>query len=511
MKTQKQRIVRRKEQEDPPASAPPPRESGTPASQYVYAAALVALAFAAAAVLSFHWMYEPDLGWHLAQGREIAAGNLLKTNFFSWTYPNYRQLYLSWLFELGAFWVWKGGGAAGIQIAQAVVIGLTLIIVYLACRRRAPVSAALAVTILGVFLIEPRAVPRPHVLSFLFGAACALLVERARETRSVAPLIWTIPVVAVWSNFHAESLFGAALVGIFAFCELVRPGSLSRSQAWKAMGVAAVATLANMANPYGPGLFLYLLEGSRAPEIVQIAELRPAYLPTYAPFFAYLAAGVVLMIWKRRSLALWEVLAFAAFAFLALRHVRFVTLFMCVTAPIVAARLANVNARLVRTPALPLIALCLGLVLTPVPLSARFEMFGTGPAYIEPPTLAESGAAAFIKNAHLSGPVFNSVSLGGYLIWNTYPDVRVFQDGRFQSYPPEHFARIVSSFASQPEWDKLVAGVDWAVLNVQRNTPLTGYGRFTADTWAPVYQDRSIMIVVRRTGKYAALASAGAR
>ncbi len=45
--------------------------------------ALVLLALAASAVVSFRWCYEPDLWWHLAHGREIAAGALPRTNLFS--------------------------------------------------------------------------------------------------------------------------------------------------------------------------------------------------------------------------------------------------------------------------------------------------------------------------------------------------------------------------------------------------------------------------------------------
>ena len=62
-------------------------------------AAVLACSLAAAALLSFRPIYEPDLWWHLAQGRENAAGHLVRTNLFSFTYPDYRQPYNSWLFD----------------------------------------------------------------------------------------------------------------------------------------------------------------------------------------------------------------------------------------------------------------------------------------------------------------------------------------------------------------------------------------------------------------------------
>ncbi len=487
-----------------PASPPAPPE---PARRWKLAsrAGLVALALAAGALLSFHAIYEPDLGWHLAQGREIAAGHLARTNLFSAAYPDFPQPFESWLFDFGSFELSKIGGAAAIQIGQAVLIALTLAIVYLACRRRSPAAVALAVAVFGVFLIEPRAVPRPHVISFVLGAACAFLIERAVELRSVAPLAWAVPLIALWSNVHAECFFGAGLIGLFAIGEFLRPQVLSRRQAWIALGIAALSTAACAANPFGMGLFEYLWENALTPAFIPVAEFRPAYLPRYAPFFAYLACGVGLMLWKRRGLALWEMLVFGAFAILALRHVRFVSLFLCVTAPVLAARLPEVRRKSAAALLPAAAALLAGMLLTPIPLKARVALAGIGPAYIDPPVFSPSGAAAFIRTAGLKGPVFNSVNLGGYLAWTSYPNVRVFHDTRFQSYPPRHFETTIAAFSSQEKWDRLMAGIDWAVLTLERNTPLTGHGRFPSEQWAEAYRDGAIMIVVRRSGRFGAL------
>jgi hypothetical protein len=57
----------------------------------------------AGGLLSFRSMYEPDLWWHLAQGREAASGHLVRTNLFSFAHPNYPQPYTSWLFDLVSY------------------------------------------------------------------------------------------------------------------------------------------------------------------------------------------------------------------------------------------------------------------------------------------------------------------------------------------------------------------------------------------------------------------------
>jgi hypothetical protein len=470
------------------------------------AAGLICLALATGALLGFHRTFEADLWWHLAQGREVAAGRLVTTNLFSGTYPNYPQPYASWLFELGAFGLWSLCGAAGIQAGQALAVAFTLIFTYLAGRSRATIAAVLAIEALGFFIIELRVTPRPHLASMALMAACTVLIEKARERRSAIPLAWAILLIALWSNIHAESFFGAAMVGMFAAGELVLPKSLSRRQAWAALALAAACTAANMANPYGFGIFRYLWEGQRSAEVVQIAELRPAYLPVYAPYFAYVFCGAGLLLWKLRKLALWELLVFGAFTALALLHVRFVGLSLCATAPMVAARLADVFPK-TRAYILVGIALCAGALLSPRPLADRFGQLGSGESFLAPPDVVSPGAIRFIRDAGLKGPVFNSNILGGYLMWNLYPEVRVFQDSRFQSYPPELFANIHEAYSSQDQWDKLIAGVDWAVLSLSRRGPLSGVGRFPRDQWALVYRDEAIGVAVRRSGRFGSLAA----
>src|SRR5215203_6947175 len=163
-------------------------------------AAVLVCAIAAAALLSFRPIYEPDLWWHLAQGRENAGGHLVRTNLFSVTYPDYRQPYNAWLFDLAAYLASQGLGGSGIQLLQAALLALTLVTLFTACRVRAPAWSAAAILAIGLFVIEPRAIPRPHLASFAAFAGCTLLIERAAAWRSAAPLWWSVALLALWSN-----------------------------------------------------------------------------------------------------------------------------------------------------------------------------------------------------------------------------------------------------------------------------------------------------------------------
>ena len=142
-------------------------------------------------------------------------------------------------------------------------------------------------------------------------------------------------------------------------------------------------------------------------------------------------------------------------------------------------------------------ALAAAVFLSRVPLTTMVGGMRLGGAH--PDVVFSEPALAFVRTEGLSGPVFNSHNLGGWLAWTMYPDVRVFQDSRLQAYPPEHFRAILDASRSQPAWDALVSGVDWAVLSMPRPNALSGAGRFPDSGWATVYADDAVEILVSAT------------
>jgi len=318
-------------------------------------------------------------------------------------------------------------------------------------------------------------------------------------------LWWCVPMVAVWSNFHGECVFGVLLIGIVALAELVKPSALARREAVRALMVTVACSAALLLNPYGWGLLRYLYENMSVPQILSIAELQPAYLPAYRAFFFYVAVTVLLLLSLPRRLTLAEAITVVVFAAFGFRYIRLTPLVFLATAPMLAARLAVWTRRGVDGRALLATALAAGVLVSRVPLTTMVGGMRVGGAH--PEVIFSGGALAFARTHGLNGPVFNSHNLGGWLAWTMFPDVRVFQDSRLQAYPPEHFRAILDASRSQPAWDALVSGVDWAMLSLPRPNALSGVGRFPQADWATVYEDESVEIRVRRKGRYAGLAA----
>jgi hypothetical protein len=465
--------------------------------------ALVLLA--AAGIVSFRTTSEPDLWWHLAQGREAAAGHLVRTKLFSFAYRDYPQHYPTWLFDLGAYILWTRLGAAGLQATQTLLLAATLGTVAAACRLRASTAAAIAVCLFGWLIFEPRALPRPHLVSFFGVAVCVYLIERARALRSWTPLRWAPAAIAIWSNFHVECVFGVATLGLFATGEWLRPRDLSRPDAARAFGVAAAALLATAVNPYGFGLLRYLFENTFVPQILEIAELQPPYLPNYRGFFAWAVLGTALLAIRWRRVTLGEAATLALFAVMGFRYLRLTPLLFLVSAPLVARCIDDLQAFGVDRRAAAATALVAVLVMARVPVTSLVRHVRIGGDALAPPALFSAPAMQYARDHGLAGPAFTSMNLGGYVAWELYPSALVFLDSRLQAYPPAHFRAVLDASRDAAAWDRLTAGVEWGVLSVPRNNELSGVGRFNPVEWGTAYRDAAIEIVVRRAGPYGSL------
>lgn len=462
---------------------------------------------AGACLVSFRSTYEPDLWWHLAQGREAAGGHLVRTNLFSFVYPDYPQPYTPWLFDLGAYLLWTRAGGAALQAVQALLIGATLGLTALACRVRASRAATLAACVFGWLILEPRALPRPHVFSFAGIAACVWLVERARASRSARPLIWIPLLIAVWANIHVECVFGVGLVGLFGLCEWIRPAALPRREATHAIGIAVVALLCTAINPYGIGLLRYLFENAFVPQVIRIAELQPPYLPNYRGFFAWAILGGALVALRWRTATLAEIATILVFGLLGFRHLRLTPLLFLASAPLVARCIDALQAFGVHRRAVAATAVVAVAVMSRVPVLDLVRDLDLARDALMPPAFFSEPAMTFARDRGLAGPVFTSMNLGGYAAWELYPSARIFQDSRLQAYPASHFRAITDASRSPEAWATLTRGVDWAVVSLPRVNELSGVGQFDEAEWGSIYRDQAIEIVVRRKGAYGALVS----
>lgn len=451
-----------------------------------------ASAAAACAAVAFFLALAPvsdvDFFWHLNVGRYLAEhGALPQKNLWSFTAPDHPFEATAWLFDWCAYQLHAGFGAAGVQVAVALVLGAAFAVVFLTARRRgAPVLLALALTVVAAFASQSRFSQRPQAVTYFFLAVAALLVTLGGRWRWGLPLL-----VAVWSNFHAGCVFGAGLVGLVAIAEWVARwwGKPNEALAWSACAAACVVALT--LNPSGAGEVRYaLFHLGSVTNVVDLAEFQRPPLATHAVFWLLVALGALAVALRPHAL---PALVFLAFAVLAGRAMYVAPMFSLVTVPFTAAALAA-RLRPVLQGVVGLGLLPVSLFLAPEPARHFVDRVHLG---VDPYRVPEAGAAA-ARSLGLNGRCFPSWDLGGFVEW-ALPDAPVYSDPRLLAYPPEVFAALAAADEAQPKFDALMDEyqVTWAFRS-HRVLRMSGVGRFPAERWALLYWDEASLVFVRR-------------
>lgn len=442
------------------------------------------VALAAAAVFTFRPTYDPDLFWHLAQGRHDVHVGLVRSNLFSAKFADYPQYYTSWLFEVVQATLDRWSGLTGVQVFQWALLAAAFLMLYAAARTRGSRAAAFAVLLLALFVVEPRAMPRPYLVSFIGLAFVAWQLNRP----SLAIGQWPLAIaLAVWSNFHSESVFGVAMIFLATL----------HGASWRSMlKLWALSALATSATPYGWGLWRYLYENTAVPSALRIAELEAPTLAAYPAFFAFLAVLAIALAAMPKRLRFADVAISVFFAALGLRYIRFMPMVVFATAPILADRIqAWIDRGWDRRAALATVAAVM-VVTAPASPRTMLAAWRTGEDALAPKEYFSPDAVEFLRANNITAPVFNSMNLGGYLDWKL--GGQTFVDSRLQAAPHELFVALTDASADQAKWNALVKDVNWAVVSLARPSDISGVGKFTAPEWFSVFRDPAVEVFARR-------------
>jgi len=465
--------------------------------------------FVLLAVVSITPIRSYDFFWHLATGRWIAEHHALPASD-PFTLSSDRVAWVDgeWLFQLGAWGMEAAGGETAISIARGVVVAAIVLAGVLFAARDAGTGSALLVAAIGLMGANHRLTARPETVATLL-LVLTLVVLLRPITRGGA--IALLAIVVVWINVHPSALLAPALAAIAGAGFLVDGTERARAECLKRWGLAAAGGIALLANPWG-------LEGVLAPlRLAKLAgsglfvnmEWSATRLADFPLIFIVAPAGLLLLVaTEHRRAMLPRTLLFALLALLAFRYVRNHGFFFAAMPLLVAPAMPRkLPARVAAVAAAVILALVV----------ARQGGVGVGADRAQFPV----ASVARLQQLGLKGNVYNPDQLGGYLIWNFYPERRAVTDGRNElhlGWIREYGKARLDSRA----WNALVAKyrltlaveeyrhesmevVD-AVTGARKRVPAS-LVYFPRDTWALVAFDDVGLVFARRDAHDAALIS----
>ena len=484
-----------------------------------------------ALVDAFGLTSDPDIFWHLRVGRAaLDMRSTLPVDVFSYSAAGQPWIYKDLFAEVLLY-----AGFARVGYAWFVALKVAAVAVMaLAChalvrpRDRHPLVILLCVGLLvdSFWLVE-----RPNLFSMALFAGALALVERARrlsQSSSFEGIARALgPVVALdvlWACLHPFALLGHLLLLALAATQvcatLVRDAPLTRALfgpvasrpfVRSAVLCAVAGPILSLACPSGNthvwrGVFAVAANAALRAQISEWKQLGPMELARAFPIATAVIAFAVVVVVARVGAAIRAreedppVTVLHAGMFFGLvamtaTSVRWLP-YAAIAAPLLLA--VTLGDALTRHPirAPRGASILLGAVL----LALLRMRQGDAPIAIgEDPEWSPRGAAVFAAEHGLRGRVANSMDLGGYLLFASWPDVRVLVDGRAQQvYDLAFTLRCLLAEHDAPTFFAMRGdGANWAFA-VNR-TDQVAYGFLAHDPrWAMVYWSDTAAVYVRR-------------
>jgi hypothetical protein len=465
---------------------------------------------------------DTDTWWHLQAGRvTLEQGHILQTDLFSHTRYGSQWVNHSWLSQVILYWLFDCFSYAGLGLWMSALVTAAFALVYLQMEGSVFTRAFILVAAAATSALIWSA--RPQLFSLLLTAAVAyvLFLFKWRDVNR----LWLLPpLFAIWVNLHAGYALGFMVLAAFVAGEMLNhlleplipaddPIIDWRGIAW-VIGIALLSALFLVINPNTTRMWTYYLETVRI-DVLQdfIQEWRSPdfHLLRVQPFIWLLLGTMAAMGLSKRRVDGTDLALVGGFAYAGLLAARNTAPLALVAAPVLSRHVTAIAANLRQNGTDGIPRRGLRRHVTPVQAAINWSLLALivtlatvkiwqplQPAFNQA-RQRESlpvGAVEWIEERQPEGKMFNHYNWGGYLIWQLWPDYRVFVDGRTDLYGNDLLRNYLKVQAAQPGFDHVLDAydVDW-VLMPSGGALSTQLACRTA--WSEVYQDDVATIWIR--------------
>jgi hypothetical protein len=448
---------------------------------------------------------DPDLWWHLKAGQQIIdTRSIPHTDDFSFTKQGSEWVAHEWLSEVIIEGIYRLSGLAGLVTVFSLIIVGALWLTYLRCDGR-PYAAGIAI-LLAAAASSPLYGIRPQMLTLLLASIYIVLLERFSPKEERRRLWWLVPMMLLWVNLHAGFALGLVLIGLY-IVRAVLDGEWDHLRPLLVVLLVCIAVVP--LNPNGFRMFSYPYETLTSPSMAAFIQEWASpdfHKTTFLPFAILFlcTAGAMALSPKRARLG--ELFLVLITALGALRSVRHIPIFSLFAAPVLAKHLwAIAEARgwdklltgEEARPALMKVVINVVLLIAPLALGvSRVWHFATHErnyATVRNPV----AAVEFLKSHRLPASIYNRYGWGGYLIYQLYPDYRVYIDGRADVYGDAFFTEAVKTYDGAGDWAGSLQRYSIKTVLISPDAPLANLLRNDRINWAVVYEDDQAIIFSR--------------
>lgn len=468
-----------------------------------------------------------DIGRHIKNGEIILSGNsddrsaLLTTNYYSYTQESSPFVNHHWLSGVIFFILYSLIGFTSLSIFYILCILVAFYLVIDIIKNKIHPIAVFLISLIAIPVIASRAEVRPEVFTYLFVSLFVWLCFKYSENAIDKKWLLALPVLQLlWVNLHIGFIFGPFIIGVYLITFILQKDFIKVKYIGLALLSSFLAMFVNPSHIYG-AIYPFKIFGAYSYKVMEnqsISFLENLGIGNLYTFFAYKALlGSVLVSyisaayvnWKKVSLPI--LIYGIVFGLMGWASIRDFPLFGLISIIAIAMNLSTIyddkNIKLGFTrnenfiALITVVTILAGSVLITGLIADRSKNFGIGVAE------GIEKAAEFFKKNNLKGPIFNNYDIGGYLIYNLFPTEKVYFDNRPEAYSKKFVNEEYIKALENPEvFNEIDKKYKFnAIFYYYRDYTPWGQTFITNKvfdpSWAPVYADKSIIILLKRNGE----------
>ncbi len=471
------------------------------------------------AVAAKNMVVDLDLYHEMALYRQMESeGRMPRTDAFAYTPTLDLVVHHEWATGAVLYLatVKTGWGATGLVAIKYFLTFAVCIGCFVYCRRH---SASLAV----FALLAPIALNvggwmafnnvRAQLFTLFFLVVLFFLLDLDRKGKRWWIAIW-FPVFVVWANMHGGVVSGMGILGVYCLTRLVESWQATKSVTATFKAVAHLVAVGLMTlvllivNPYGWEYIPYLIRAVRMerPLILEWMPIWEIKLPILYGLSLLIAAYGI---WCKGKESLFETLAIILTAYLAAKHYRHGSLYAvtwaCFVPPMIQpTQIGESIEGLFKKyqPQIAVIAIAIGLVAVGYSINMKFWKLQVPSANLTPSSphsYFPVGPVEYLREQNFEGNLFTPFSVGAYVEWKLYPDVKISLDSRYEvAFPDGALAENMDFYAGKEGWEAILTKYDTHALLTANAAPVDQKMLAACESesiaWKRVYRDQGFSI-----------------
>ncbi len=477
-----------------------------------------------ALILLLGWFYSQekifitsDLGRHIQNGKQfIEHGVVVKTNYYSYTEPERQVINHHWGSGVLFYLLRDHFDFKGARIFFVIISLITVCLLLEAAIRLSDFKTAYIFSVLSIPLLVYRCEIRPEIFSYFFLALYLFLLLNVRERKLPFHFLWILGITQIlWVNLHIFFFLGPFLVLTFLIDSYLNNNDIREVKKYTLL--ILLLCLTSTINPYWIKGALtpltifseYEFEIAENSSLFFIRSRFPritTFLHTEILLFIAFSGIILTALVKKVRQAIIPVIIMTLFGLLTFRVNRTMPVFGFFFIPM-GAYIFHLLLQCVKNRQVIHFSKYLLFVFANLVVFSAFFMNGF---YYSPLKVTshdirvDQYSANFFKENNIKGPIFNNYDIGGYLIFNLFPDQRVFVDNRPEAYSADFFTdTYIPMQRDEKAWNRIDAKygfnaiyfyrldmAEWAQPFLMR--------RVRDPLWAPVFVDKYSIILLRR-------------